>query len=137
MKAYDNFEEINPDVIVVNAQDYPRHWKIIASAANFRLSKHAKMILLVNEDFSEKEEADALSVCMFSYSSEDTFNKPLFIEALNAPTEEHVASAKINYDEYFDEEDFPAPTVEEILAKSGDEYISTFGEFRLEYQFRP
>ena len=87
MKAYDNFEEINPDVIVVNAQDYPRHWKIIASAANFRLSKDVKIILLVNQDFSEKEEADALSVCMFSYSSEDTFNKPLFNEALNAPTE--------------------------------------------------
>ena len=125
MKAYDNLEEINPDVIVVSAQDYPRHWKIIASAANFRFSKHVKVILLINQDFSEKQEAEALSVCMFSYNSEESFNKPLFVEALNATGEEHVAAAKINYDEYFDEEDFPAPTVEEILSRSGDEYIST------------
>lgn len=125
MKAYDNLDEINPDVIVVSAQDYPRHWKIIASAANFRLSKHVKVILLINQDFSEKQEAEALSVCMFSYNSEESFNKPLFVEALNATDEEHVAAAKINYDEYFDEEDFPAPTVEEILSRSGDEYIST------------
>jgi len=30
LKALDNIEEIQPDIIVTNAAEYPRHWKILA-----------------------------------------------------------------------------------------------------------
>ena len=123
LKAYDNLEEIHPDVIVVSAQDYPRHWKIIASTANFRLSKKVKTIVLVNQEFSDKEEIGALPVCSFTYDSEENFDKPLFFEVLNSS--ESQTASKINYNEYFDEGDFPAPTVQELLSNSTDDYIST------------
>ena len=30
LKAMDNIEEIQPDIIITNASEYPRHWKILA-----------------------------------------------------------------------------------------------------------
>lgn len=121
LKAYDNLEEIHPDVIVVSAQDYPRHWKIIASTANFRLSKKVKTIILVNLEFSDKKEIESLPVFAFTYDTEENFDKSLFFEALTT----NISDPKINYNQYFDEEDFAAPTVQEILANSTDDYIST------------
>ena len=120
LKAYDNLEEIHPDVIVVNSQDYPRHWKIIASTANFRLSKNVKTIILVNQEFSEKKDIESLPACAFAYDTEENFDKSLFFNLLNSPEKFESSQS-----EYFDEEDFSAPTVQEILANSTDDYIST------------
>ena len=148
-KAYDNLEEISPDLIVISAQDYPRHWKVISFAAKNCTAKKIRTILLVNHDIADKKDAYSLSVLPFIYDESEVFDKSLFFALLtsleNANTDETASSvvnpsdtdesfesaepavsvAKINYDEYFDEEDFPAPTVEEILSRSGDEYIST------------
>ena len=30
LKAMDNIEEIQPDIIITNASEYPRHWKIVS-----------------------------------------------------------------------------------------------------------
>ena len=30
IKALDNIEEIQPDIIVLSAMEYPRHWKTLA-----------------------------------------------------------------------------------------------------------
>lgn len=30
LKAMDNIEEIQPDIVITNASEYPRHWKILA-----------------------------------------------------------------------------------------------------------
>ena len=115
LKAYDNLEEIHPDVIVVSAQDYPRHWKIIASTANFRLSKHVKTIILVNQKFDAQKDIEALPAYPFAYDTEEDFDKHQFFEVLNS-------EYKTNFNE---EDDFTAPTVEELLSRSsGDDYIS-------------
>ena len=138
MKAFDNLDDINPDIIIISAQDYPRHWKIISFAAHYRVSM--KTIVLVNQNFTEQKDANFLSACLFTYDTEENFNKSLFLEVLKFSEEpvseiqdnidtldssESITSTKINYDEYFDEEDFPAPTVEELLSRSANEYIST------------
>ena len=133
MKAYDNLEELSPDVVIISARDYPRHWKIVSFSADICPSKKIKTILLVPHGFSENEEAEKLSVRTFVYDESESFYKPLFYELLNiVDIEEPVTSAKIeskieskiDYDEYFDEDDFPAPTVAELLSRSEDEYIS-------------
>ena len=133
MKAYDNLEEISPDLIVLNSQDYPRHWKIISFAAKNFKSKKICTILLTNHSFSENNEASSVSAYPFVFESQENFDKSLFFELLNTisnaavPFEENekVISSKIDYDDYFDEEDFAAPSFEELLSHSADEYIST------------
>ena len=29
MKALDNIEEVSPEIIIINAEDFPRHWKVL------------------------------------------------------------------------------------------------------------
>ncbi|MCR4940663.1 MAG: hypothetical protein K5930_11250 [Treponemataceae bacterium] len=133
MKAYDNLEEIAPDIVVISSQDYPRHWKIIALAAKTNPEKNIKTILLVQDGFKGAKEAQALSAYPFTYTDADKINKTLFFELINSiqkredtmDIRDSVNSVKLNYDEYFDEEDFPAPTVAELLSRAEDEYIST------------
>ncbi len=140
MKAYDNLEEISPELIILNAQDYPRHWKVIAFAAKSFTNK-AKTIILTQNGFKESKEAEALSALPFFYDCSDTFNKSLFHELLksvqkseeNMDTSENVNSVKLNYDEFFDEEDFAAPTVAELLSRAEDEYISTGSKCNFAY----
>ncbi|MCR4714256.1 MAG: hypothetical protein K5751_07745 [Treponemataceae bacterium] len=138
LKAFDNLDDINPDLIIISAQDYPRHWKIISFVAKYHMA--TKTIVLVNQDFTDKKDANFLSAYLFTYDTEENFNKSLFLEILKfsntssseiqdtintLDSSETITSTKINYDEYFDEEDFPAPTVEELLSHSANEYIST------------
>lgn len=135
MKAFDNLEEISPDVIVINAQDYPRHWKILALASKIWLSKTIKTIVLVQEGFKDTKDAKILSVFPFKYDSSEPFDKALFFDLIKSfeindtkaasPSSENVSSVKLNYDEVYDDEDFQAPTVAELLSRAEDEYIST------------
>ena len=127
LKAYDNLDEVCPDLIIINAQEYPRHWKIIAFAA-----KKTRTILLVPKSFNSSAEAKELSVSTFLYDDDIEFNKQLFNELLNSTyipdsendTTAHIDTA-IDYSGYCDDDDFSAPTVEELLSHSGDDYIST------------
>lgn len=57
LKALDNLEEISPHVVIINAVDYPRHWKILAMHTNVL---RTKTILLVSpERFNEEEQRKA------------------------------------------------------------------------------
>lgn len=56
LKGMSNFEEIEPEIVIFNSTDYPRHWKI----ANYFLKQDIPHInplffLLVNEDFPMEE----------------------------------------------------------------------------------
>ena len=58
LKALDNLEEIQPDVLVCSASDYPRHWKLLVKhLRDSRERDDAVVILTVNAQF-ESEEAD-------------------------------------------------------------------------------
>ena len=65
LKALDNMEEIQPHVIVINAVDYPRHWKVLVQHSRCSLKNQPKVILLTSPDFEEEEaeKARLLGVC--------------------------------------------------------------------------
>lgn len=53
VKALDNLEEINPDAILINAVDFPRHWKVLTQYVRWDNSKEDVILLLaVNNGFS-------------------------------------------------------------------------------------
>lgn len=65
LKAMDNFKEISPNFCIINALDYPRHWKIFAQfiKSDFARTK-ASVILFAPETLSEEErkKADFLGI---------------------------------------------------------------------------
>ena len=72
MKAMDNIEEIDPDLIFINAEEYPRHWKILCQYIT-GINKSPKIVLyssrnLIDED---KEKAKILNIDSVINSSED------------------------------------------------------------------
>lgn len=53
IKALDNLEEINPDAVLINAVDFPRHWKVLAQYIRWDSKKEDVILLLaVNGSFS-------------------------------------------------------------------------------------
>lgn len=60
-KAMDNIEEISPDIIIMSAADFPRHWKVVLQFLNgFIQENPLPVILLKNRFFSETEADKAL-----------------------------------------------------------------------------
>lgn len=65
IKAMDNLEEIEPDVVLFAATDFPRHWKpFVTYLRNTFSRREAVFILLINESFdaAEAEKAEHLQV---------------------------------------------------------------------------
>lgn len=56
LKALDNIAEILPDTLIINAMDFPRHWKIVfhylnCLYADFKIKK----FLLIGANFSASD----------------------------------------------------------------------------------
>lgn len=65
IKAMDNLDEIQPEVVLFAATDYPRHWKpFVAYLRNTYTRREAIFVLLINDSFSteEAEKAEYLEV---------------------------------------------------------------------------
>ncbi|NLM01217.1 MAG: hypothetical protein GX220_07180 [Treponema sp.] len=74
MKALDNVEEIEPQIVVLSALDYPRHWKTFVQFVSCNVLKYKpKIILVVPEDFTdeEKEKAQILNIKKIVRSTEE------------------------------------------------------------------
>ena len=75
LKALDNIDEINPDLIVLSAEDYPRHWKVLVQHIENKIkNKNLRVFLFTNKDFSkeEKKKSDFLGIeTVFKNSDED------------------------------------------------------------------
>ena len=54
MKAMDNIEEIDPDLIFINAEEYPRHWKILCQYIT-GINKLPKIVLYSSKVFNEED----------------------------------------------------------------------------------
>lgn len=68
LKGMNNFQEIEPEIVIFNSTDFPRHWKI----ANYFLKTDVKSVtplffLLINDDFPMEE------VCKGVYLDVDAF----------------------------------------------------------------
>lgn len=56
LKALDNILEIMPDILAIDATDFPRHWKLIFQCLNLEFSElKIKKILVVNQNFPKDE----------------------------------------------------------------------------------
>lgn len=65
LKAFDNFEEIAPHLIVISTEAYPRHWKTLAQYATMPIGAYKpQVILYTGGTLSEEEQkkAEALRV---------------------------------------------------------------------------
>ena len=63
LKALDNIDEINPDLIVLSAEDYPRHWKVLVQHIENKIkNKNLRVFLFTNKDFSKEEKKNAVQI---------------------------------------------------------------------------
>ena len=55
LKALDNVEEIEPQLVVINAIDYPLHWKVMVQHMKFTLCCQPDIVLLVPPSLDDEE----------------------------------------------------------------------------------
>lgn len=112
MKALDNLEEIHPALIIVNATEYPRHWKTLAQFVRTSFSD-IRVILFTPEGFSDEEskKADELGIVL-RFSSFDELSMRIG-ECTGMP--QTVSSEPKAVSDGDAEEDCEIPTVESIL----------------------
>lgn len=60
VKALDNAEEISPDAMIINAEDYPRHWKtVVQYIRSIKKPDEVIIILLTGQSFTAEDAAKA------------------------------------------------------------------------------
>lgn len=60
IKAMDNLDEIDPDVVLFSARDFPRHWKtFVTFLRGFRAKEQTVFILFTGEELSYEEASKA------------------------------------------------------------------------------
>lgn len=70
LKALDNLVELTPDIVIINAVDFPRHWKIVVQHLNSTANEKIKTVLVVGENFSpsDAKKAEFLKVNLFLHT---------------------------------------------------------------------
>jgi hypothetical protein len=75
LKAMDNIDEIDPTGIIINAKDFPRHWKIIVQfTRSDRPKETCPIIILKGKNFSLEEASKAFYLGVSGIVSEDLSN---------------------------------------------------------------
>lgn len=78
IKALDNIEEIQPDVIVLSAGEYPRHWKTLAGFVQSGIGGNdVKVYLFETNPLSEEDEKKAEGLGVFSFVESFTTPKEI------------------------------------------------------------
>ena len=68
LKAIDNIEEIQPDLIILSVAEYPRHWKILASFVKSGIGGDNVQIYLYDPDcLSDDEKREAVELGIKDY----------------------------------------------------------------------
>ena len=88
LKALDNIEEIRPDIVIVSASDYPRHWKTLTQFIKSGIAgKIPDVILYVPKSFSETEKMKAQKLGIKGiFDSCDEDGMSFFRSIVNSPT---------------------------------------------------
>jgi hypothetical protein len=82
LKAMDNLDEVDPAGIIVNTEDFPRHWKTLVQFVRFERTKNAcPIIILKGNSFPVEEMAKAYFLEVNGIVSED-LSDPAEIEKL-------------------------------------------------------
>ena len=87
LKALDNIEEIRPDIVVVSASDYPRHWKTLTQFIKSGIAgKIPDVILYAPKSFSETEKMKAQKLGIKGiFDSCDEDGMSFFRSIVNSP----------------------------------------------------
>ena len=95
LKALDNVDEIMPQVIFMNAVDYPRHWKILVQYIRSGLCKSFPVVLLAAQDISNDDlkKAEYLEVHCIRNSIESSEIKNEISTLLNPPIADYTDEA--------------------------------------------
>ena len=95
LKALDNVDEIMPQVIFMNAVDYPRHWKILVQYIRSGLCKSFPVVLLAAQDISNDDlkKAEYLEVHCIRNSIESSETKNEISILLNPPIDDYTDEA--------------------------------------------
>ena len=88
LKALDNIEEIRPDIVIVSASDYPRHWKTLTQFIKSGIAgKIPDVILYAPKSFSETEKMKAQKLGIKGiFDSCDEDGMSFFRSVVNSPT---------------------------------------------------
>ena len=62
LKAMDNLDEIKPDVLICNASDYPRHWKLIVKQIRENRNRNDVVVVLLIASTFDSSEADKAAI---------------------------------------------------------------------------
>ncbi len=61
LKAMDNLTEISPDALIINAIDFPRHWKVISQHIRWDKPKESVLLILLTDSSFSKQDQDKAS----------------------------------------------------------------------------
>lgn len=108
IKALDNIEEIQPDIIVLSAGEYPRHWKTLAGFVQSGIGGNdVKVYLYETSPLSKEDEekAKGLGVLSFieSFSESEEIKKNIEKEILEDDTDLKNIPADESEDEIINE----------------------------------
>lgn len=124
LKALDNIIEIAPDVTVISAFDYPRHWKTLVQFENAVLEKRPVIILFRPETISEDEIEKEIALGVKGYISElDEKGIKKLTSLVNEEKARHLSTAAEDIEDaaYVEELDTDeVPTVDFLL---GSEFV--------------
>ena len=91
IKALDNIEEIQPDVIVLSAREYPRHWKTLAGFVQSGIGgNNVKMYLYDTEPLSEEDSKKSKDLGILSFEEAFKVSSKAVEIAINEPENENL-----------------------------------------------
>lgn len=72
LKAMDNMDEVDPDAVIVNAEDFPRHWKTVVQFIRSERNKmRTTVVVLKGTAFSYEDAAKAAQIGVDGIASVD------------------------------------------------------------------
>lgn len=84
VKAMDNLDEIDPDAVLISAEDFPRHWKTLVQFIRSERDKEkTTIVILKGPTFSYEDAAKAVQVGVNGIASDD-FDDPEELERLQS-----------------------------------------------------
>lgn len=129
LKALDNLEEISPDLIIISAFEYPRHWKTLVQFCKSGITRKIPVFILYRQEEISEEELNkekALGVYGVFYDSKSSELENLLSQLQNeVPAAEvstpiaNISSSSANKSDAL--EDCKLPTVMDILTTHTEE----------------
>ncbi len=135
LKALDNLEEISPDLIIISAFEYPRHWKTLVQFCKSGITRKIPVFILYRQEEISEEELNkekALGVYGVFYDSKSSELENLLSQLQNevpaaevstpvANISSPVADISSSMEKSADIEDCKLPTVMDILTTHTEE----------------